>query len=102
MSATSEELASQAEELQASIAYFRTDNTGAQAQAKPARAATKKPASSVAHMATKSDTKVAARAPGKASGRNAVAEQQARVKGFAIDLSKGRHDEGEDGFKEYA
>ena len=100
MSATSEELSSQAEELQTSIAYFRTDNTSAQAQSKPAHATTRKPASSGA--ATKPASKVAAKTPAKASGRNAVAEQQARIKGFAIDLSKGHHDEGEDGFKEYA
>jgi methyl-accepting chemotaxis protein len=97
MSATIEELSSQAEELQTSIAYFRTDNTSAQAQSKPAHATTRKPVS-----ATKPATKVAAKAPAKTSGRNTVAEQQARVKGFAIDLSKGHHDEGEDGFKEYA
>jgi methyl-accepting chemotaxis protein len=100
MSATSEELSSQAEELQTSIAYFHTDSAGGQAPSKPAHATTRKPVSSVA--ATKPATKGAAKASAKASGRNAVADQQARAKGFAIDLSKGRHVEDEHGFKEYA
>jgi methyl-accepting chemotaxis protein len=97
MSATSEELASQAEELQASIAYFRTDNTG-QAQAKSVQVSAKH--TSVAHMNVKPAAKTA-KAPGKLNrGASAVAEQQARAKGFALDLSNSRTDE--DGFKEYA
>ncbi|GAA0580250.1 methyl-accepting chemotaxis protein [Rhizomicrobium electricum] len=97
MSATSEELASQAEELQASIAYFRTDNTG-QGQAKSVQVSAKH--TSVAHMNVKPAAKLA-KAPGKLNrGASAVAEQQARAKGFALDLSNSRTDE--DGFKEYA
>ncbi len=92
MSATSEELASQAEELQASIAYFRTDNTGGQVQAvsKHVSLAGTKPAV----KAAKGMTRTANR------GASAVAEQQARAKGFALDLSKVHPDD--DGFKEYA
>jgi Methyl-accepting chemotaxis protein len=95
MSATSEELASQAEELQASIAYFRTDDTGGQLQAK----------SPVAKHVSLAGTKPAAKAAKGMTraanrGASAVAEQQARAKGFALDLSKVHPDE--DGFKEYA
>jgi methyl-accepting chemotaxis protein len=88
MSATSEELAAQAEELQASIAYFRLSNA-AQASRKaapvvrlPTRAA--KPAS----------------APRKAPAR-AVAVQQARAQGFALDLSQGGPDSDDRDFTEY-
>jgi methyl-accepting chemotaxis protein len=95
MSATSEELASQAEELQASIAYFRTDDTGGQVQTKSlvskhVSLAGAKPAA----KAVKGMTKPVNR------GASAVAEQQARAKGFALDLSKVHPDD--DGFKEYA
>jgi hypothetical protein len=34
--------------------------------------------------------------------KNAVAEQQARVKGFALNLSQKTADTDDDGFKEYA
>jgi methyl-accepting chemotaxis protein len=101
MSATSEELASQSEELQTSIAYFRTDSTGGQTQAKPVHAPQKKPGSSVAqHMSTKPAAKLGAKTAGKARATNTVAEQQARIKGFALDL--GHKDADDDGFKEYA
>jgi methyl-accepting chemotaxis protein len=79
MSATSEELAAQSEELQTSIAYFRTDDT---AEIKADRRA-------VAKRAT-------------AKPVNAVAEQQARVKGLALDLSRGGPDEDDAKFREYA
>jgi methyl-accepting chemotaxis protein len=96
MSATSEELAAQAEELQTSISYFRTDvASGGHAQAKPGHISPRKPASSVAHIATKSAKKAV---PNKAG----VAEQQARVKGFALEMSREHRDSDEDGFKEYA
>jgi methyl-accepting chemotaxis protein len=92
MAATSEELASQAEELQSSIAYFRTDAAAgsnrrpAPTAAKrpvPARAAVRKPAPSV-------------------KGRGPVAAQQARVKGFALDLAQGGPDAEDSDFQEYA
>jgi methyl-accepting chemotaxis protein len=97
MSATSEELASQSEELQTSIAYFRTDNNGGYVQSKPARVPQKRPSSVVAPPSSK--PKPQAKPVGKARGTS-VAEQQARVKGFALDL--GHHDDGDEGFKEYA
>jgi methyl-accepting chemotaxis protein len=88
MSATSEELAAQSEELQSSIAFFRTDNAAAYGQPKPAR-----PASPLASKPAKRPT---AKAPHGAS----VAEQQARIKGFALDMSQ--RDATDDGFREYA
>jgi len=78
ISATSEELAAQAEELQHSIAYFRVDARGARTAPAlrapaPARAASKPAA--------------------KKARPNSVADQQARVKGFALDLTNGGRDE---------
>jgi methyl-accepting chemotaxis protein len=94
MSATSEELASQAEELQSSIAYFRTDNAGNAGQPRQVQVSPKH--TSVAHLGAKP----AVKSKGKPVARGAtVAEQQARAKGFALDMS-GHPDE--DGFKEYA
>ncbi|PDS32815.1 methyl-accepting chemotaxis protein [Rhizobium phaseoli] len=92
MSATSEELASQAEELQTSIAFFKVDTTGNRQARMPA-------------------AKVAVRSPAPAAGRslggrkpaaNSVADQQARAKGFALDLSMGGPDDGDVEFKESA
>jgi methyl-accepting chemotaxis protein len=91
MSATSEELAAQAEELQASIAYFRTDD-----QARVAR----QPAPS-AKRAASSARFAPARKPAAAAGK-VVAAQQARVRGFALDLAQGGPDADDVNFKEYA
>nr|WP_315379822.1 methyl-accepting chemotaxis protein [uncultured Sphingomonas sp.] len=77
ISATSEELAAQAEELQASIAYFRVDSVRAATRAAtPARRPAPKPAA-----------KSAARPK-----PNSIADQKARVSGFALDLSNGGPD----------
>ncbi|MBP2489085.1 MULTISPECIES: methyl-accepting chemotaxis protein [Rhizobium] len=92
MSATSEELATQAEELQASIAFFKVDTASNRQSRTPA-------------------AKVTVRSPAQAAGRkpstrkpaaNSVAGQQARVKGFALDLSMGGPDDGDAEFKESA
>ncbi|NKK43826.1 methyl-accepting chemotaxis protein [Rhizobium leguminosarum] len=92
MSATSEELATQAEELQASIAFFKVDTASNRQSRTPA-------------------AKVTVRSPAQAAGRkpstrkpaaNSVAGQQARVKGFALDLSMGGPDDGDADFKESA
>ncbi|WHO81610.1 methyl-accepting chemotaxis protein [Rhizobium leguminosarum] len=92
MSATSEELATQAEELQASIAFFKVDTASNRQSRTPA-------------------AKVTVRSPAPAAGRkpstrkpaaNTVAGQQARVKGFALDLSMGGPDDGDAEFKESA
>ncbi|MFD1747597.1 methyl-accepting chemotaxis protein [Rhizobium helianthi] len=88
MSATSEELAAQAEELQASIAFFRVERShasrGNTAQApKPQRPSAK------------------AAAPQRRT-ENTVTSQQARVKGFALDMSVGGPDEDDHDFKRIA
>ncbi len=81
ISSTSEELASQAEELQESIAFFRVDGGNMR---RPAARAARAPA-----------TRAASTAKAKAPAKQTVAEQQARVRGFALDLSTGGPD-GED------
>ena len=84
ISATSEELAAQAEELQASIAYFRIDDAGHQApRAAPARRAAK-PAKVSAQTAKTTARKNRA---------GSIGDQQARLKGFALDMSAGAADE---------
>ncbi|SIR36692.1 methyl-accepting chemotaxis protein [Rhizobium sp. RU35A] len=84
MSATSEELAAQAEELQASIAFFKVET------AKNAR-----------RSRTGAERAVPARqeiAPRKQS----VRAQQARAKGFALDMSAGGPDEEDQDFRQMA
>ncbi len=89
MSATSEELAAQAEELQTSIAYFRTNTAGTSARRPVQRAAPKRaPASNPRKPA--------------AATRQTVASQQARVSGFALDLTAGGPDADDAEFREYA
>ncbi len=97
MSATSEELAAQAEELQTSIAFFKVDlgNTRV-AAAKPA--ASRQPAK----VAPKAKAPVSAPRKAVGSSSNSVANQQARVKGFALDMSHGGPDEMDLDFKESA
>jgi methyl-accepting chemotaxis protein len=89
MSATSEELAAQAEELQASIAFFRVDraSTAGAAQSKGQAPVRKSPAPA---------------APKKPVAKQSVTTQQARVKGFALDLSMGGPDDEDRLFKESA
>ena len=99
MSATSEELAAQAEELQASIAYFRTEAASAAPaarRAEPVRPAQKRttPAPRPA-VARKPAIKAAPAA------RSPVATQQARAKGFALDLAQGGPDADDVDFKAY-
>ncbi|MBX5150677.1 HAMP domain-containing protein [Rhizobium lentis] len=91
MSATSEELASQAEELQASIAFFNVDAAGNRQSRTPA-----------ARMTVRSPAQGSARKPAAKKPANSVAGQQARVKGFALDLSMGGPDDGDAEFKESA
>jgi methyl-accepting chemotaxis protein len=91
MTATSEELASQAEELQASIAFFRTEAAGSA----PARLAVKRPAP------TRASSTPARKSAPAAKGRT-VSAQQARAKGFALDLAKGGPDAEDGEFKAYA
>ncbi len=93
MSATSEELAAQAEELQASIAFFKVDSIAHKPAAKKiaVRAFVKAPTAAAN-----------ARRPAVASKPNSVAAQQARAKGFALDLSMGGPDAHDDDFRESA
>ena len=90
MSATSEELAAQAEELQTSIAFFKVDSASAKATA-PMRRSTPaaRPAAKTAPVqARKMD--------------NSVNAQQARARGFALDMSMGGPDSDDADFRESA
>jgi len=99
MTATSEELSGQAEELQASIAFFRTDATsaGKSVSVTPVRAAAPRPAAKRPAAA-----KSAAKSAVAARKSNGVAAQQARAKGFALDLAMGGPDADDADFKAYA
>ncbi|MEG8040098.1 methyl-accepting chemotaxis protein [Sphingomonas sp. LR60] len=81
ISSTSEELASQAEELQESIAFFRVNEGSKSARHMPRPAVR--------------STAVAAKKGKPVTRGTSVVEQQARVRGFALDLSTGGPD-GED------
>jgi len=98
MSATSEELAAQAEELQASIAFFKVE----QANTRKVQA-TRSP---VHHAASPVKSKPAARAPlARAPATrtdNSVAAQQARLKGFSLDMSMGGPDADDNDFRQSA
>jgi methyl-accepting chemotaxis protein len=93
MSATSEELATQAEELQASIAFFKVDTAGNRLSRAPA-----------AKVTVRTPVPTGGRKPvgKKSTAANSVAAQQARAKGFALDLSMGGPDDGDAEFKESA
>lgn len=93
MSATSEELAAQAEELQASIAFFKVERAGAKQAVTKARAPMR-PSPVQARPAPKA---APARKPD-----NTVASQQARAKGFALDMSMGGPDANDADFRESA
>ncbi len=93
MSATSEELAAQAEELQASIAFFRVDGAGVRLSSKKQPL---KPAARVVGNAAP------ARKVQPATSFNSVSAQQARAKGFALDLSMGGPDAADADFRESA
>ncbi|KQM95224.1 chemotaxis protein [Sphingomonas sp. Leaf22] len=80
ITSTSEELAGQAEELQSSIAFFRIDDGSV--------AATKRPAPA---KSAKARTAPAPKPKAKAKA-NSVADQQARARGFALDLMQGGPD----------
>ncbi len=91
MSGTSEELAAQAEELQTSIAFFRVDRaSGAPAavQRRPAPVAMRPAAKSATAPVRKND--------------NSVNAQQARARGFALDMSMGGPDADDADFRESA
>jgi len=89
MSATSEELASQAEELQASIAFFRVDQ--ASQKLAPNRSAAPAP---------RAAARPAYKAPAQTG--HSVRAQQAKAKGFALDMSMGGPDADDQHFRESA
>ncbi|KRB51714.1 chemotaxis protein [Rhizobium sp. Root708] len=91
MSATSEELASQAEELQTSIAFFKVDMAGSRTSRGPA-----------ARVSVRSAAPAARKPASKAPAANTVSVQQARAKGFALDLAMGGPDDSDADFKESA
>ena len=90
MSSTSEELAAQAEELQASISFFKVDQASARNRAAPAA---KAPAYKPATQAPRT---------GAAASANGIKSQQARAKGFALDMSMGGPDSDDADFRESA
>ncbi|WP_213980875.1 methyl-accepting chemotaxis protein [Sphingomonas sp. dw_22] len=85
ISTTSEELAAQAEELQTSIAYFRVnDSTNTRKVA---------PMAPRAAMVARKPVTSAAKKPAIKAKPNTITDQQARVNGFALDLTSGGPDE---------
>ncbi|BCH62072.1 hypothetical protein RvVAR0630_pl02140 (plasmid) [Agrobacterium vitis] len=95
MSATSEELAAQAEELQASIAFFKVDIAGdVKMQASRNQSIKTRPKSNIS-------TKPIAMAHMSKPGHS-VAGQQARVKGWVLDMSMGGPDAEDSDFQERA
>jgi methyl-accepting chemotaxis protein len=94
MSATSEELAAQAEELQTSIAYFRIEAAGARRAAPVAMLKPKAKAPPARAQAARS---ASPRRPARAP----VAAQQALAQGFALDMSQGGADPADDDFTDY-
>jgi len=93
VSATSEELAAQAEELQTSIAFFKVEraNAGPAVRSTPVRQATP-----VAAPRSAAKPATPGRRPAPTS---AVHAQQARAKGFALDMSMGGPDENDGDFR---
>jgi methyl-accepting chemotaxis protein len=93
MSATSEELAAQAEELQTSIAFFKVDSSSMKTVAAPVR----RPAPA---QATRPAAKAAPAQARKVD--NSIGGQQARAHGFALDMSMGGPDSDDADFRESA
>ncbi|MDQ4406336.1 methyl-accepting chemotaxis protein [Rhizobium sp. AN63] len=95
MSATSEELAAQVEELQSSIAFFKVDTSSV--SSRPAQAAHRPSAKPAATRPAMKPAPVR-----KPQTGNTVSAQQARVKGFALDMSMGGPDADDADFRESA
>nr|WP_255574026.1 methyl-accepting chemotaxis protein [Erythrobacter sp. SCSIO 43205] len=81
ISTTSEELASQAEELQGSIAFFQLDGLTRQSSAPATKG-----------RAKKAEARPSAPARKSVPSTNSVAEQQERAAGFALDMTTGGDD----------
>jgi methyl-accepting chemotaxis protein len=84
MAATSEELAAQSEELQTSIAFFRVESA------------------SLAARATSQQQLRPSRPAPQARNGQTVGAQQARIKGYALNLDMGGPDQGDVDFRESA
>jgi len=93
MASTSEELAAQSEELQTSIAYFRVDGGGQIAKSAPRPMPSAPAHRPAAHQTHK------AQSPRQGGS---VASQQARARGFALDLNHGGPDSSDADFRESA
>ena len=91
MAATSEELAAQSEELQTSIAFFRVERN---AREIAAAKTTARPQAS--------QNRTTAAPQRKPTTDHSIASQQARAKGFALDLSMGGPDAHDADFRESA
>jgi methyl-accepting chemotaxis protein len=107
MSATSVELASQAEELQSSIAFFKVDgddNAPVVNRRPPAKAQAKgrKSGQNAAHIQTPAPAANRQSAQRQPALKQPVREQQARARGFALDLSMGGPDGDDHEFRERA
>jgi methyl-accepting chemotaxis protein len=87
MASTSEELAAQSEELQTSISYFRVDMSRENRKAAAVR-------NGPAPAARPATAKPAVRKAGIS-----VSEQQARLRGFALDMNLGGPDSADDDFR---
>ncbi|TCM16476.1 methyl-accepting chemotaxis protein [Novosphingobium sp. PhB165] len=90
ISTTSEELAAQAEELQASIAYFRVTDAPVRRKVPPMAV---RPATTPARKAVQ---------PARSTRSLSVSDQQARARGFALDLSTGGPDSEDEAFSTHA
>lgn len=86
ISSTSEELAGQAEELQEGIAFFQIE--AVEARAKPAA----RPATPAARKTGPAKKAPPARAAKPKAKVGSIADQQSRVRGFALDLTQGGAD----------
>jgi methyl-accepting chemotaxis protein len=95
MSATSEELAAQAEELQSSIAFFTVENASG-------RPATRQAGRPVQVRQAPATVPAGRAATARQPTANTVSAQQARLKGFALDLAMGGPDQNDDDFREIA
>ncbi len=92
MAATSEELAAQSEELQTSISFFRVERNAREIAA----------AKTVARPAASQNRTTAAPQRKPSATDHSIASQQARAKGFALDLSMGGPDAHDADFRESA
>jgi methyl-accepting chemotaxis protein len=96
MSATSEELAAQAEELQTSISFFKVSSSEPRGRTAPVTRLKPEP-----RAKSKPAEPTAARALRRQMRTTAVAAQQARAQGFALDLAQGGADPDDDEFTGY-